>query len=74
MKIAGIILIVLGSLNFIGSLMGLSANPELADRLGRQVIMAIGFIGLGIYLISRANDKQKKQEEKEKWDKGSDLN
>lgn len=72
MKIVGIILIVLGSLNLIASMMGLSANPDLADRLGRQVIMAIGFIGLGIYLISRANDNQKKLEEKEKWNKGSD--
>lgn len=72
MKIAGIILVVLGSLNFIGSLIGISSNPELADRLGRSLFMAIGFLGLGIYLINRANNKKKEQEEREKWNSGSD--
>lgn len=72
MKTMGIILVVLGSLNLIGSVIGLSSNPQLADRLGRQLFMAVGFIGLGIYLINRANDKKKELEEKDNWRKGSE--
>ena len=71
MKTWGIILIILGGISFIGCVIGLSTNPEQANFIVRQLFFDIGLIGLGIYLLNRANTKKKEQEEKEKWGKSS---
>lgn len=56
MKKIGYIILVFGILSFIGCL---SAR---ANLLG-----PIFWIGLGIFLLYRANQKKKNQEEKDKW-------
>ena len=71
MKTWGIILIIFGGLSFIGFVIGLSKNPEQANFIVQQLFFDIGLIGLGIYLLNRANTKKKEQEEKEKWGKSS---
>lgn len=58
MKTWGWILLVLGSLSFIGKL-----------TAGSSPVGPLFWIGLGAYLIHRANQKAKEQEEKDHWDK-----
>lgn len=67
MKIAGIILIVLGGINIFGNMMAMANNPSLIERGVQQLFFAIGILGLGIYLVNRAKKKQQKQQKKEKW-------
>jgi nicotinamide riboside transporter PnuC len=74
MKIVGIVLIALGAMNLIICFIGISTNPEYAAKLVQQLFFDIGFIGLGIYLINRANTKKKEQEDKEKWAKSVEVN
>lgn len=57
MKIAGWIILVLGSLSFLGCILG-GSNP-----MGPTF-----WIALGIFLLHRANQKKKEKEEKDKWD------
>lgn len=57
MKIAGWIILVLGTLSFIGCIIG-GSNP----------IGPTFWIALGIFLLYRANQKKKEKEEKDKWD------
>lgn len=63
MKVAGIILVIIGGLNFI---INLSAIANGYDR-GGQFGFAIGLLVLGIFLIDRGNKKKKENQEKEKW-------
>lgn len=56
MKTTGWISTVLGTLLFFGCLIG-----------GRSPIGPLFWIGLGIYLIHRAEQKKKEKEEQNKW-------
>ncbi len=56
MKIAGIVILVFGSLSFLGCLIG-----------GNSVFGPLFWIGLGAYLIHRAAQKKKEQAEKDEW-------
>lgn len=56
MKIAGIIITVLGSLSLLGSIIG-----------GISSFGPLFWLGLGIFLIHRANQKKEEKENKEKW-------
>ena len=56
MKTTGIILVVLGSLAFIGAMTG-----------GSKPIGPIFWIAIGAYLIHVANRKKKEREDKENW-------
>lgn len=56
MKIAGWIILILGSLSFIGCLTG-GTNP-----MGPTF-----WIALGIFLLYKANKKKEEKEEKDKW-------
>lgn len=58
MKIAGIILIVFGSL----SLLGFLFNPTGGASAGGLL-----FIVLGAYLVHRAKQKKKEKQEKQNW-------
>jgi len=71
MKVFGIILIVLGALSFFGGFATASLNPDDPTSIGQSIIWGIALIGIGIFLISRANRKKREKEEKEEWDKGS---
>lgn len=56
MKIAGWIIIVFGTLGFIGCLAG-----------GNSIIGPLFWIVLGIYLLRRASQKQQEKEDKDRW-------
>lgn len=56
MKIAGIIILIFGSLSFIGA----------ASR-GNGVFGPLFWVGLGVFMIYRANQKKREKEEKDKW-------
>jgi hypothetical protein len=45
-------------------------HTEYAGRAVRQIFFQIGLVGVGIYLIQRANKKKREREEKEKWNSG----
>jgi len=78
MKIGGIILIVLGAFFFLSGIggfylagsQGFSEYQPDAGQLGQNISFGIAFVGIGIFLITRANKKKREKEEKEKWDKG----
>lgn len=57
MKTLGLIFVILGGLSFLGCLYG-----------GNSSIGPLFFIGLGAYLIHRANEKIKEKKEKEEWE------
>ena len=61
MKTTGIILIVFGSLSLLGFLL----NPTVGASAGGLL-----FIVLGAYLIYRAKQKKKEQQEKDNWSNG----
>lgn len=56
MKIAGWICSVLGALALIGCLMG-----------GSSALGPLFWLGIGIYLIHRANEKKREKQELEDW-------
>lgn len=64
MKIAGIVLVVLGLLSTLGAIMA-AANGHRASFAG------LGFVVLGAFLISRADKKKEEEENKKKWEDGS---
>jgi hypothetical protein len=77
MKIIGFILIALAGLNLVITVIGLSVNPNVASSnpefggmIGKQLIFDIGIIGLGIYLVSRANKKKEEEDKKNQWEQG----
>lgn len=67
MKTFGIILIVIGCLNFIFSIVGMCIVPEYAEAQARQLSGSFIFFVIGGLLIHSANKKNKKNEEREKW-------
>ena len=69
MKIFGIILIVLGSINIITGIVALSSTPEYADKITRQVGVGIGMLVLGIYLVNRAKKKKLEKIAKGNWNR-----
>jgi len=63
MKIAGIILLSIGILSFLGALIALSQ--------GRNILTGpIVFIVVGAFLLSRANKKKEEEEKKKQWEQG----
>lgn len=58
MKVGGIIALIFGVLNLIIGI-GMSFDPNFADKAGGKFGFGIGVIVLGIYLINRANKKKK---------------
>lgn len=60
MKTWGIVLIVFGSLSLLGALLA-AANGAAGSGGG------IAFIVIGAYLIHRANQKEKEQQEHDNW-------
>lgn len=60
MKIAGIILLVIGILSTLGALIG-AANGHSASFGG------IAFVVLGAFLISRGNKKKEEEKKKQEW-------
>ena len=67
MKIGGIISLILGVLNLIIGIGGLST--QYADQAGGKIGFGIGAIVLGIYLLNRANKKKEEQQEKDDMEK-----
>ena len=63
MKIAGIILLVLGIMSTLGAIIG-TANGQSISFGG------IGFIVLGAFLISRPNKKNEDEKKKKEWLEG----
>jgi len=67
MKIAGIILLVIGLLAAVGAIIGASHGHN------TSFVGAFAFIVLGIFLISRANKKKEEVEKKKKWEEGGKI-
>ena len=65
MKTAGIVLVIFGSLSLLGFLL----NPTGGASAGGLV-----FIVLGAYLIYRAKQKKKEQQDKQDWSNGETDN
>ncbi len=70
MKTAGIILLVLGIMSFIGGIIGVSSGQADGSVLSGPII----FIIIGAFLISRANKKKEEEERKSDGNKGKRLN
>lgn len=66
MKTTGIVFIVIGSLSTLGAIMGTMYGST--TSFGGVV-----FIVLGAFLVSRANKKKEERENKEKWEKGENI-
>jgi len=64
MKIAGIILLVLGILSTLGAIIGASQGHKTS-------FAGIAFIVLGAFLMSRANKKKEEEEKKKQWENSS---
>ena len=64
MKIAGIILLVIGILSTLGAFIGAAGGHS--TSFGGLV-----FVVLGAFLLSRANVKKEKEEKKRKWAEGN---
>lgn len=73
MKIGGIILLVIGVLNFILNLIGLTTNPEFADQQVRMLFFGIGMMVIGAFLIYRAKKKKEEDKDRDNWIKGGDT-
>lgn len=63
MKIAGIILLVLGTLSLLGAIVGASNGYDTS-------FSGIGFVVLGAFLINRANKKKEEAKKKKEWIEG----
>lgn len=64
MKIAGIILLVIGVLSTLGAIIG-AANGHATSFGG------LGLVVLGAFLLSRAKKKKEEEEKKKKWAEGN---
>ena len=64
MKIAGIILLVIGGMSTLGAMVGAAQGHSVSPVGG------LAFVALGAFLLSRANKKKKEAEEKIRWAKG----
>lgn len=69
MKTAGIILLVLGIMSFIGGIIGVSSGQADGSVLSGPII----FIIIGAFLISRANKKKEEEEKKKRWEQGEKV-
>lgn len=67
MKTVGIILAVMGVLSLISSLMQASYVDE--QIIASSIRGAFLFIGIGAFLIYRANKKSEEEEKRNKWNK-----
>ena len=64
MKIAGIILLILGGFSTLGDII-------VASRGHKAPFAGLSFIVLGLFLISRANKNKEEAEKKKKWVEGN---
>lgn len=64
MKIAGIIILILGILSTFGAVVG-----TLYGRSGS--FYGLGFVALGAFLIYRANKNKEDEDNKKNWDNGA---
>lgn len=64
MKIAGIILLVLGILSTLGAIIGAASGHSTSFG-------GLAFVVLGAFLLSRANKKKEEEEKKRKWAEGN---
>jgi hypothetical protein len=62
MKTWGWICVVFGGLAFLGAVLK-----------GNNPTGPVFWLGLGVFLLYRANQKKQEQKEKDKWSKGSDV-
>ena len=69
MKVIGIILLGFAALNLITWITSAFVLEGASEIIGQKISGAIMFSILGAFLISRDNNKKKKQEEKDNWDK-----
>ena len=72
MKIAGIIMIVIGILGIIFPIIALIASggaPEAAELVGRSLAGGAIWIVIGGLLIHSAKKRQEEKEKKDKWNK-----
>ena len=67
MKSLGIVFLVLGILNLIIAIAGVSAGIE-AETIGMKFGAATTFIVLGAYLIHRAKQKAEEEKNKNDWE------
>lgn len=67
MKIAGIILLVLGGLSTLGAIIGAAQGHSTS-------FAGLTFVVLGAFLLSRANKKKKEEEKKKQWEQGNSDN
>lgn len=65
MKVAGIVLIVIGVLGLFQDFMRLASGNS---RGGEGIAFGIGFIVLGAFLLNRAQKKAQKKIDKDKWE------
>ena len=63
MKIAGIILLVIGIISLLGAMVGASQGHSTS-------MSGLVFVVLGIFLISRASIKKEEKEKKDQWVEG----
>ena len=56
MKTTGIVILILGLISLLGCLIG-----------GDSIVGPLFWVGLGIFLIHRANQKKQEKKEKEEW-------
>lgn len=61
MRIAGVILIVLGGLSTLGAILNAAQGKEAGGA-------GLGFVVLGFYLISRSNKKKEEEKKKKQWE------
>jgi len=64
MKIAGIILLVLGILSILGAIIGAVKGQSTS-------FSGLAFVVLGAFLLSRANKNKEEEERKRKWAEGN---
>lgn len=64
MKVAGIILLVLGGLSTLGAIIGAAQGHSTS-------FAGLTFVVLGAFLLSRANKKKEEEEKKRKWAEGN---
>ncbi len=63
MRVAGIILVVLGALSVVVAFIALSNGH-------RGSFGGLGFIALGAFLIHKSNKKKEEEEQRKKWENG----
>jgi len=64
MKIAGIILLVIGGLSTLGAIIGVVQGHSTS-------FAGLTLVVLGAFLLSRANNKKEEEEKKKKWAEGN---